>query len=88
MLSTLKYEGDRGQWTLEVLVTTELISIEKIVQLLEHQWKTDTGWTKTKQSGLDSHWSLQEKDGARWEGSLQVLPKGKDYEVSVSVVKK
>lgn len=88
MLSTTKYEGDRQQWTLEVLVTTELVSIEKIALLLEHQWKNDSNWAKTSQNGLDSQWKLAENSGENWEGSFRFQPLGKDFSVRVSVWKK
>lgn len=71
MFRTEKYAGDRDRWTLEVLVTEEFISIEKIAQLLEFQWKSDSGWSLEKKSGLDSHWILKEKNGQQWQGSMQ-----------------
>jgi putative intracellular protease/amidase len=87
MLSTNKYQGDRTQWTLEVWVTTELISIEKIAQLLEHQWQSGANWKKTKQTGLDSQWSFQEEHGEKWEGEIRFNSQGKDFVVTVFVQK-
>lgn len=85
MLSTQKYEGDRRQWTLEVLVTTELISIEKIIKLLEHQWSSGTGWQKQSQNALRSEWRLKEAGNQTWQGVMQATPVGKNYLLTVSV---
>lgn len=87
MLSTTKYEGGRENWTLEVLLTTELISIEKIAHLIEHQWKLGASWEKTRQNGLDSQWFLTEKNKERWAGEIKFTPKGENYLVAVSVKK-
>lgn len=87
MLSTQKYQGDRSQWTLEVLVSTELISIERIAQLLEYQWKSGTDWQKKKSEGLNSQWSLTEGSGAQWSGELRFSPSGKNFVMTASVQK-
>jgi putative intracellular protease/amidase len=88
LLSTLKYEGDRSQWSLEVLVTPELISIERIAQLLEHQWKSGTSWKKGYQKGLDSEWYLRDETGQAWAGKLQFSPQEKGWLVRAWVEKK
>lgn len=88
MVSTPKYEGDRNHWTLEVLVTTELVSIEKIVQLLEYQLSSGTKWKKSLQSGLNSQWVLQEENGEPWDGLIEISTKGKHHLVRVRVQKK
>ncbi|MFN0173136.1 MAG: DJ-1/PfpI family protein [Saprospiraceae bacterium] len=85
MLRTQRYEGDRKHWTLEVLVTTELISIEKIVRLLEYQWQSGTAWEKTQQNGLDSDWALTADKNAHWKGEIRISPSGKDFVVRVMV---
>jgi putative intracellular protease/amidase len=87
MVRTNEYRGNRSEWLLDVTVTTELISIEKIVRLLEHQWSSGTNWKKTKQAGLGSQWSLRQENGERWNGELRVAPRGEDYVVTVSVRK-
>jgi putative intracellular protease/amidase len=85
MLNTRRYEGDRTHWHLEVEVTTELFAIGKIARLLEFQWEKGKGWQKKSQNGLNSAWWLQEADGSKWLGNIQVSPTAEGHLIAVSV---
>lgn len=85
MVTTRKYEGDRDQWTLEVVVSPEMVPIEGILRLIEHQWTNNTQWQKTSFSGKESLWSLKEGSDLIWRGRIQVNPEGKNYLITISV---
>lgn len=86
LLRTLRYEGGRKQWLLEAEVTTELVSIEKIIRLLTYQWENGMGWKKNSEQGLNSQWTLEERNSTTWRGNIRVSPRGgQHYSVEVLV---
>lgn len=83
---TLRYEGDRDQWTNQYLVQTDLTSKE-LMDLVNYQLEKGEKWKKTKTKGNTSKWKVPMKEGKDWNGGVSIEENEEGYVVTMKVAR-
>ncbi len=79
----LDLHGNKTDWEEKWVIITDSTPAN-VIDGLEKDWATETGWSKTKTEKSRTTWKLTEKTGDKWNGWASVEPSSEPGKLIVS----